>query len=149
MVKFGPSGNSKIFYDAGYKTSSDAPKFLKSIGLECYEYSFGRGFTMGMDKAKLLGEEAIKNDILVSVHAPYYINLANSNDETIEKNINYILKSLDYLRVFGGKKCVVHPGSQTNHTRKEAMDILFRQLDCVLKAYYKKGYDGLYICPEI
>ena len=144
MVKFGPSGNSKIFYDAGYKSSTDAPKFLKEIGLECYEYSFGRGFTMGMEKAVLLGEEAKKNDILVSVHAPYYITLANSNDETIEKNTNYILKSLDYLRAFGGKKCVVHPGSQTSHTRDEAMSILFRQLDFVLQAYHDKGYDGLY-----
>lgn len=148
MVKFGPSGNSKIFYDAGYKTSIQAPKFLDEIGLSCYEYSFGRGFTMGMDKAKILGEEAVKNNILVSVHSPYYINLANPSDETIPKNINYIFKSLDYLRLFNGKKCVVHTGSQNSQPRNEAMKNCFRQMDKVLEHYYQNGYEGLYICPE-
>lgn len=148
MVKFGPSGNSKIFYDAGHKTSVEAPQFLQEIGLSCYEYSFGRGFTMGMDKAKVLGEEALKHNILVSVHSPYYINLANANEDTIPKNINYIFKSLDYLRLFNGKKCVVHTGSQNKMPRNEAMNTCFKQMDKVLEHYYQNGYDGLYICPE-
>ena len=148
MVKFGPSGNSKIFYDAGHKSSIEAPSFLKKIGLTCYEYSFGRGFTIKSETAQKLGEEAEKNGILVSVHAPYYINLANPNPETVEKNASYILKSLDYLKLFKGKKCVVHSGSQTNQTREVALDNLYKQLDIILSKYYLGGYDDVYICPE-
>ena len=148
MVKFGPSGNSKIFYDAGHKSSIEAPSFLKKIGLTCYEYSFGRGFTIKSESAQKLGEEAEKNGILVSVHAPYYINLANPNPETVEKNASYILKSLDYLKLFKGKKCVVHSGSQTNQTREVALDNLYKQLDIILSKYYLGGYDDVYICPE-
>lgn len=147
-IRFGPSGNSQMFYDAGHKSSVEAPKFLREHNLGCYEYSFGRGFTIGIDKAKQIGEEAVKNDILVSVHAPYYINLGNENDETIEKNINYILKSLDYLKLFNGKKCVVHTGSQNKLSRDRAIYNLHRQMDFVLQAYHNGGYDGLYICPE-
>lgn len=148
MVKFGPSGNSQIFYDAGNKSSIQAPIFLKEHGLSCYEYSFGRGFTIGTEKARQLGEEAVKNDILVSVHSPYYINLANGNDETIPKNINYIFKSLDYLKLFNGKKCVVHTGSQNKQPRNEAIKNCFKQMDKVLEHYYQNGYEGLFICPE-
>ena len=36
-AKFGPAGNSDSF-SAKYKSSSDAPVFLKEIGLDCYEY---------------------------------------------------------------------------------------------------------------
>ena len=39
-VKFGPSGNSEIFYNSGYKKSIDAPKFCAEKGLFAYEYSF-------------------------------------------------------------------------------------------------------------
>ncbi len=147
-IRFGPSGNSQIFYDAGHKSSIEAPKFLKEHGLGCYEYSFGRGFVLGTETAKKLGEEAVKNDILMSVHAPYYINLANGNDATIDKNINYILKSLDYLKLFNGKKCVVHTGSQNKLSRPDALNNLYRQLDFVLQAYHDGDYLGTYICPE-
>ena len=149
MVKFGPSGNSKIFYDAGNKTSLQAPKFLSEHGLECYEYSFGRGFVMGLEKAKMLGEEAKKYNILMSVHAPYYINLANENPETLPKNINYILKSLEYLKAFNGKKCVFHSGSQMKLSRLDAMNNLYAQLDKVLEAYHaNEDFKDLFLCPE-
>lgn len=148
MVKFGPSGNSDIFYESGRKSSVEAPSFLKEIGLSCYEYSFGRGFTIGEAKAKELGEEAMKNDILVSVHAPYYINLANEKDDTIEKNVNYLMRSLNYLRIFGGKKCVFHAGSQTKFSRQEALNRLYFQLDFVLKAFYENNYEDMFLCPE-
>ena len=41
-AKFGPAGNSDSF-SAKYKSSSDAPVFLKEMGLDCYEYQCGRG----------------------------------------------------------------------------------------------------------
>ena len=83
MIKFGPSGNSQIFYNDGHKSSLEAPKWCAEHGLNAYEYSFGRMFNMSHDTAKKLGEEANKNNVLLSVHAPYYINLANSSDEAL------------------------------------------------------------------
>ena len=61
-VRFGPSGNSQIFYDAGFKKSTQAPTWCKMNNLGAYEYSFGRGFTMSLETAKVLGEEAKKNE---------------------------------------------------------------------------------------
>ena len=40
MVKFGPAGNCKTFYDAGYKRTIEAPKWLSENNLDAYEYSF-------------------------------------------------------------------------------------------------------------
>ena len=31
MIKFGPSGNSETFYEQGYKSSVDMPKWLKDM----------------------------------------------------------------------------------------------------------------------
>ena len=148
MIKFGPSGDSQIFYDDGCKTSLEAPKWLKEHNLEAYEYSFGRMFNMSHEKAKELGKNAEENGILVSVHAPYYINLANPSDEAFEKNINYLLTSLAYLVDFKGNQCVFHPGSCGKETRDVAFARLMSRMDKLLERVYSAGYGNLYICPE-
>lgn len=148
MIKFGPSGNSQIFYNDGYKTSLEAPKWLKEHNLEAYEYSFGRMFNMSHEKAKELGKNAEENGILVSVHAPYYINLANPSDEAFERNINYLLTSLAYLVDFKGNQCVFHPGSCGKETRDVAFARLMSRMDKLLEKVYLAGYGNLYICPE-
>ena len=40
MAFFGPSGNSNKFYDEGYKSSLQMPKWLSEMGLDAYEYQF-------------------------------------------------------------------------------------------------------------
>ena len=129
MIRFGPSGNSQIFYDDGYKSSVDAPEWCHKHGLTAYEYSFGRMFNMSHETAKLLGDNAQKNNVLVSVHAPYYINLANPSDEVFEKNIGYLLTSLSYLIDYKGMMCVFHPGSCGKETRKDLNDKIHQLLD--------------------
>lgn len=148
MIKFGPSGNSDIFYNAGYKTSLQAPSWLKQNGLNAYEYSFGRMFNMSIESAEQLGKNAVENNILVSVHAPYYINFANPEQEAHLKNINYILRSLEYLKLFKGKQCVFHPGSQKGSSRSEALKNVLTNIDMLLEQVYANGFGDLEICPE-
>lgn len=148
MIRFGPSGNSQIFYDEGNKSSLQAPKWCKEHGLNAYEYSFGRMFNMSHESAKKLGEEAKKNNVLVSVHAPYYINLANPSDEAFQKTIGYILTSLSYLVDFEGMQCVFHPGSCGKETREVAFNRALSRMDKLLESVYSAGYGDRYICPE-
>ena len=44
---FGPGGNSEAFKLAGYKSTLDAPRFVKEIGLDAYEYEAGNGLGAG------------------------------------------------------------------------------------------------------
>ena len=46
MIRFGPSGNSESFYAAGYSHTEEAASYVKEMGLDCFEYSFGRGVRM-------------------------------------------------------------------------------------------------------
>ena len=39
MAKFGTAGNSRSFYDAGFKASVQAPAWLAARGLDAYEYA--------------------------------------------------------------------------------------------------------------
>ena len=75
-IRFGPSGNSESFYAQGYESTVQAPKWLHELGLTAFEYSFGRGVRLGEDKAREIAAEAEKYDVQLSVHMPYFINLA-------------------------------------------------------------------------
>lgn len=148
IIRFGPAGNSQIFYSCGYKKSIDAPKFCKENGLLAYEYSFGRGFTMGEETAKILGDNAKEHDVLVSVHAPYYINFANESEEMAQKSYGYVLRSLELLNIMQGKDCVVHLASCGKMNRNDALYLTEKRLDEVLTRVYDNKLNHLYICPE-
>lgn len=148
MVKFGPSGNDILFYEQGNKKSLEAPKWLKEMGLDLYEYSFGRGITTSIETATEIGLEAKKHGIEMSVHAPYFINFGNPSLESREKSIQYVLDSLKYLRAFGGTKLVVHPGTQLKQTREEAMKNAIAGVEELVERVYQAGYSDMFICLE-
>lgn len=148
MIKFGPAGNCKTFYEEGYKRTIESAKWLKEMGLDAYEYSFGKGFTLPDDTAVAIGEEMKKNNISISVHAPYYINFATPTDEMAEKSYGYVLESLRKLRLLGGNRLVVHPASQGKMSREEAVSLCKERLQILKDKIIEHGYDDMYICLE-
>ena len=89
MVYFGPSGNSDSFYAEGHKASLEMPKWLKGRGLNAYEYQCSKGVKVSKETANKLGNEAKENGILLSIHSPYYINLATDDEEKRLKSLSY------------------------------------------------------------
>jgi deoxyribonuclease-4 len=116
--------------------------------LNCFEYSFGRGVQIKSATANDIGKEFAQNDVEISVHAPYFINLATQEDAKAENNHRYIMDSLAALREFGGKRCVFHPGSPLKTDRSEAMKTLLKRFETVLKLKEDNGFSDLLLCPE-
>ena len=149
MVRFGPSGNCDLFYDQGYKSSLDAPKWVSNRGLSAYEYSFSRGYNTSEFVAQTLGERCKENDVVLSLHAPYYINLANPNPEMIEKSFNYILTGLKYLKIMGGQRLVFHPGTCGDMKREEAVSLMNKNMHELVKRIDEAHLDfDFMLCPE-
>lgn len=148
MIKFGPSGLCAGFSQSGYKHTIEAGKWLNNQGLNCFEYSFGRGVQIKSATANDIGKEFARNDVEISVHAPYFINLATQEDAKAENNHRYIMDSLAALREFGGKRCVFHPGSPLKTDRSEAMKTLLKRFETVLKLKEDNGFSDLLLCPE-
>ena len=85
-AKFGPAGNSDSFSKV-HKSSQAAPGWIAAFGLDCYEYQCGKGVHIGMEAAQKLGNAAAAANISVSLHAPYFINLANPDPDSLKKTI--------------------------------------------------------------
>lgn len=147
MILFGPSGNSDIFYEQGHKSSLEAPEWLKNMGLDAYEYPCGRGVRINHDMAGKLGQVAKENGITMSVHAPYFINLASEDPQAIEKSFNYILDTARVAEQMGAKRVVLHSGSVGKLERKRAFNNIKINLDKIVKIMKEKG-SQVSLCPE-
>ena len=121
MIRFGPAGNSEAFYDEGYKRTVQAFKWLDAKGLDAFEYQCGRGVMLKETTASQIGEEAAKYDILLSLHAPYYINLAGTDRKKLEKSHEHIEKSIKAALWMSAKRVVFHPGGLGGGSRDAAM----------------------------
>lgn len=148
MIKFGPSGNDDGFEAAGFKYTAQAAGYCKNLGLDCYEYSFGRGIMLSESKAIEIGEAFKENGIEISVHAPYYINFANPDDEMAQKSFGYVLSSAKYLKLMGGKRLVFHPAAQGKATRETAVKLTEERLKRLCDFIYLNGYEDVMFCPE-
>lgn len=149
MIKFGPSGNSLSFYGMGYKHTEQAAKYVKDFGLDCFEYSFGRGVNMGEAKAVSIGNAFREQGVEISVHAPYFINFANPAEEAAQKSYAYVLDSAKFLRLMGGKRLVFHPAAQGKMQREEAVALTAERLKTLRDMIYANGYEDIMFCPEV
>ena len=98
---FGPAGNAESF-SAVHKSSLAAPRWIADLGLDCYEYQCGKGVHVGEETARKVGENARAAGISLSLHAPYFINLANPDREALEKTIGYITGACRVADWMGG-----------------------------------------------
>lgn len=121
-AKFRTCGKLRRF-SAKYKSSSDAPVFLKEMGLDCYEYQCGRGVRVSDKAAEAIRSKAEENGIGLSLHAPYFISLSSVEPEKRDNSINYILQSCDAAMRIGADRIVIHSGSCSKMTREEALEL--------------------------
>ena len=148
MVKFGTAGNPEIFYDEGGKSSLEMPSWLEKIGLDAYDYQCGRGVKVSDEAARKLAKQAENHNIVLSVHAPYFINISSTEPEKIDNGINYILQTANAAHNMGAKRIVVHMGAAKDITRRYAMEISTQTVKRALSELDNAGLGDVSICLE-
>jgi len=148
MIRFGPSGNSDTFYEQGFNSSLDAPKWIADMGLKAYEYQCSRGINISAEKAAVLGKKAKEHGVFVSIHAPYFINFSSVEQIKRQNSEKYILDTLQIAQLMGATRVVVHPGSCAGMDRCEAFALAKETLKNIVKQANFMGLGGISICPE-
>lgn len=144
---FGPAGNSDSFSRV-HKSSQKAPGWIRDFGLDCYEYQCGKGVNIGQESAQKLGQAAAQAGISLSLHAPYFINLANPDPEALQKTIGYITSACFAADCMGAGRVVIHSGALMKRSRGEALEIAKKSLKEVIRACDDGGFGHIALCPE-
>ena len=148
MIWFGPAGNSDAFYEEGHKHTDEAPQWVAAQGLNAFEYSFGRGVKLSEATGAKIRAQA--HGIAMSVHAPYYINLASEDPDKFGKNLSYFRESTIAAGYLGAKRVVFHPGSCAKCDRGLAFDQVKQNLKKIIDALHGEGlHDFIYCCETM
>lgn len=91
------------------RSSQNGIKDLAKMGLKHMELEFVRGVRMSEATAKEIRELAEENDISLTVHAPYYVNLNSKEPEKIEASKARIVQAARVGAWAGAKSVTFHP----------------------------------------
>lgn len=140
IIKLGPAGSS------GYGTL-EGIKFAKDKGLQAMEVEFVRGVRMGNDLANQCGKAAKELGIKLSVHAPYYVNLASDDMQKRKDSMKRIIDSCERGHHLGAINIVFHAAYYGKHSKESVHDIVRESVIQMQEHIEKKGWKAK-LAPE-
>jgi deoxyribonuclease-4 len=140
-----PSAKGLLFGTAGVPKSAPGTSTISGIqeitrlGLDCLEVEFVRGTKLGSDTAKKIHETAVQNNIRLSAHAPYYINLNSPDEGKKLSSQERILSSARRAQMCGAKSLVFHPGYYGEKNREKSFDCIKKAIKEVVSMLKSEG----------
>ena len=117
-------------------------------GFDCMEIEFTYGVRMKPEMAETVGALADQLGVILSVHAPYYINLASYEEEKILASRQRILDSCQRAHIMGARKVVFHAGFYQKRTADETYRMVRREIIDLQKQIQQANWQVI-LCPEI
>lgn len=123
-------------------------KYINSLGLDAAEVEFVRGVYMGIDTAKEAGALAKKLGISLSIHAPYYVNLASEEKQKIIDSKKRLFDSCERGYYLGANYVVFHPAYYGKMKKEEVYDMVKEAILELQDALDESGFNDTKLCPE-
>ena len=95
-------------------------QFSKSIGLDALELGWVQAVRVSEETCAAINQAASQEDVAISVHAPYFINL-NADDEEWPKSRKRLMDAAYFGNLAGATDIIFHPGS---YFERAALDVL-------------------------
>lgn len=114
---------------------------LREMGLQAMEIQYTRGIQTKLEAASVIGELAKENDIKLSAHAPYYINLNSKTRKTLENSKRWILRTAEMMDALSARVMVFHAGFYHGMGSSKVAKRIARSLQSVRKKIEARGWD--------
>ena len=126
--------------------SVGAIEFSKSIGLESFELGWVQSVRVTEATCALIKSAGEEHGVVLSVHAPYYINL-NADADEWPKSRKRLMDAAHYGYLAGATDIIFHPGSYFMNDPLEVLKVAIPRLQGCVKELQKNG-DHVTIRPE-
>jgi deoxyribonuclease-4 len=141
MIRIGPAGSSGLGNLKGINRVAD-------LDLDCMEVEFTYGVRLDLKAAEEVGALAEEKGIILSVHAPYYINLASDEESKRAESKKRILQACERAYALRAQNVVFHAGFYQKKTAKKTYNLIKRAIIDIQKIISRKGWI-VTLCPEI
>lgn len=147
--RFGPAGVPPFFRIIGAQLS-DVPSLLREEGLDAFEYEavrWGQKPQIKQQDAENLRVEAERNDVLLSLHGSYYINLSGEK-EVVEASKRRLIACATAAEWMGAYVVVFHMGFYGREGRTETFRKCKEALREIVNTIKTLGIEKVKLGPE-
>lgn len=119
---------------------------LVELGLDALELGWVRSVRVSEKTCEAIRTTAEEQDVLVSVHAPYYINL-NADQDEWPKSRKRLMDAAHFGYLAGATDIVFHPGSYFEKPPEQVLPKAIERLESCVQELRDAGNKAL-LCPE-
>ena len=148
-TRFGPAGIPQIFRSMNAKLA-DVPRLLRTEELDAFEYAavrWGQIPQIKREDAEALREEARKNDVVLSLHGSYFINLFGEKDiaEASKRRLIACAQAAEWM---GAYVVVFHAGFYGKNGKAETLRKCIGVLKEISSTLRSLGIEKVMLGPE-
>jgi deoxyribonuclease IV len=121
---------------------------VKKLGLASMELEFVRSVNITKEKAPEVRLASIEHDIVLTCHAPYFINLNSTDKAKWHASIQRIVQSAKIASLCNGWSVCFHPAYYMGDSSEIAYKRVKDAIDLIVNELKKDGID-IWIRPEI
>src|SRR3989344_710058 len=121
---------------------------VRKLGLDSFELEFVRSINIKKEKAPEVNVTAKKNDIVITCHAPYFINLNSEDNKKFHASISYITNSAKITSLCGGWSVCFHAGYYQKQDPEKVYEKIKEGIKIIVKEVKQFDKD-IWIRPEI
>lgn len=129
------------------RSSEGGVRRVRELNLGALELEFVQGVRMGEEKARKVGEVAKAEGIVLSCHAPYYINLNSREPEKITASRDRIIHTCRISQIIGVQSVIFHPAFNHDDSSEVVLGRVVKELSIVREVLDAEGYDVI-LRPE-
>lgn len=124
-LKFGTAG---VPLSAGDSSTGAGIRRCAQLGLEAMEVEFVHGVRMKEEKALQLAQSAAAENIALTCHAPYYINLNSKEREKVDASKLRIIQTARIAKALGASGVVFHPAFYSDDPQEAVLRKVIQEL---------------------
>src|SRR3989344_1260937 len=142
-----------IFGTAGIPLSTKNPdvhegiKRINSLGLGAMELEFVHSVFIKKDKTEKVKETAKKENVILTAHASYYINLNAEEKQKIGASKSRIIDAARITYLSGGYSVCFHPGYYMKSTKEQAYERFKKEMKYIIEKL-KEEKIKIWVRPE-
>jgi len=121
------------------KNSISGIERVRELGLDCMELEFVQGVRMSEKGAKNVHEAGNKENVFLSVHAPYYVNLNSLEEKKLKASLERIYQAARIGSLCGAESIVLHAAFYQKSSNQEAYDMVSKALQKITQQLLDEG----------
>jgi deoxyribonuclease-4 len=145
LLRFGTAG---IPLSTPERNTLNGIRQVRSLGLDSMELEFVQSVNITMQKAPFVKEEAIRNDVTLTCHASYYINLNSLSKSKIDASKQRLLDAVRVANTCGAYSVAFHPAFYHRMPAESVYKKVKEGLSHVVSTLQEEG-NLIWVRPEV